>query len=231
MSNLVPPHGGSVLKPLLAPLTERAEDLKHAATLKKVPMTTRETSDLLMFGMGAYTPLLGFMGEADWRSVSEDMKTTDGLFWPIPITLSATQELADEIALGEEVALIDGETKEILGVMEVHEKYAPDKEFECTHVFRTADAAHPGVQKVTEQGPVNLAGHVSVLSEADMHDRYGKLYMHPAESRALFDDLGHCAAHGPRDFRCKHHFALFHWPLKHRFIGRAFGKVHFGEAC
>ena len=190
MSNLVPPHGGSVLKPLLVPQTERADDLKHAATLKKVPMTTRETSDLLMFGMGAYTPLDGFMGEADWRSVSENMKTTNGLFWPIPITLSATQELANEIALGEEVALVDEESGEILGVMEVHEKYSPDKEFECTHVFRTADPAHPGVQKVTEQGPVNLAGHVEVLSEADMHDKYGKLYMHPAESRALFDELG-----------------------------------------
>ena len=67
MSNLVAPHGGGELKPLLVEERAREEELKRAETLKRIPMTSRETSDVLMFAMGAYTPLDGFMGEADWR--------------------------------------------------------------------------------------------------------------------------------------------------------------------
>ncbi len=98
MSKLVPPHGSDVLIPLLAPEAEIAEELKRAATLRKVPMSSRETSDFIMLAMGAYTPLAGFMSKADWHGVCADMKLASGLFWPIPITLSATRELADSIA-------------------------------------------------------------------------------------------------------------------------------------
>jgi sulfate adenylyltransferase len=114
--------GGGTLKPLLAPETERAEELKRAATLKQAPMSSRETSDLVMLAMGAYTPLDGFMGEADWRGVCTDMKMADGLFWPIPITLSAEQDLADSIGIEEEVALVDADSGEIMGILEVTEK-------------------------------------------------------------------------------------------------------------
>ena len=88
MSKLVEPHGGNGLKALLAPRTERAEELERANTLTKVPMTSREVSDVLMLAMGAYTPLDGFMGEADWRGSCIGMKLENGVFWPIPITLS-----------------------------------------------------------------------------------------------------------------------------------------------
>ncbi len=73
MSKLVPPHGPNGLMPLLLPRAERADELARAGTLKRVPMSSREVSDLLMLGMGAYTPLEGFMGETDWRGVSADM--------------------------------------------------------------------------------------------------------------------------------------------------------------
>ena len=145
MSNLVPPHGGGVLKPLLIPEADRAGERKRAAGLTAVPMTSRENSDLVMLAMGAYTPLEGFMGEADWRGVCADMQLANGVFWPIPITLSATTELADGIKIGDEVALVDAETDEIMGILTVGEKYAIDKAFECANVFRTEDAAHPGV--------------------------------------------------------------------------------------
>jgi sulfate adenylyltransferase len=190
MSNLVPPHGGGTLKPLLAPEAERAEELKRAATLKQVPMSSREASDLVMLAMGAYTPLAGFMGAADWRGVCIDMKMTDGLFWPIPITLSAAQDLADSIGIEEEVALVDGESGEIMGVMEVTEKYVIDRDLECEHVYRTTDEKHPGVQKVLEQGPVNLGGRVTALSEGVYPEQYKGLYMRPAETRALFAEKG-----------------------------------------
>ena len=186
MSKLVPPHGGQELKPLIFPEAGRPDEIKRAEKLKKVPMTSRETSDVIMMAMGAYTPLDGFMGESGWRGCCEDMKLPDGLFWPIPVTLSADQELADGIDIGEEVALIDGESGEIMGIMEVQEKYAIDREAECRHVYRTADEAHPGVLKVLTQGAVNLGGRVMALSEGEYPDRYPDLFLRPAQSRALF---------------------------------------------
>ncbi|MEO5335941.1 MAG: sulfate adenylyltransferase [Magnetospirillum sp. WYHS-4] len=193
MSKLVAPHGGGELKPLIYPEVQRAEEIKRAQNLKKVPMTSRETSDVIMFAMGAYTPLDGFMGKADWKGVCADMKMAGGLFWPIPITLSADKALADSIGDGEEVALVDEENGEIMGVMTVTEKYElsdADKKFECEHVFRTADMAHPGVQKVMGQKAVNLGGRVMALSEGEYPTKYKGLYFRPAESRAMFAEKG-----------------------------------------
>jgi sulfate adenylyltransferase len=190
MSKLVAPHGGNTLKPLLLPEAERADERKRAATLKQVSLSTREVSDLFMLAMGAYTPLDGFMGEADWRGACVDMKLTSGLFWPIPITLSCARDLADSIGIGEEVALVDGENGDILGVLTVSEKYGIDRELECSSVFRTTDPAHPGVQKVMEQGEINLAGRVMALSEGHYPETYKGLYHRPAETRALFQERG-----------------------------------------
>jgi sulfate adenylyltransferase len=189
MSTLVNPHGGSQPNPLLLPANERPDVLKRAETLKKVPLSSRELSDLLMLAMGAYTPLTGFMGEADWRGCCVDMSTSDGVFWPIPITLSATQDLADSLSIGEEVALVNDSGK-IFGVMDVQEKYGIDKDLECSNVYRTTDAAHPGVQKVMEQGPVNLAGPVKVIDEDHFPETYAGLYFRPEETRALFTEKG-----------------------------------------
>src|SRR6186997_2501316 len=97
MSKLVPPHGGGPLKPLLVPMQGRAEALQRARTLKKIPLTSREVSDLFMIGMGAYTPLDGFMGHDDWRSSATLMKLANGVFWPLPITLSLDRDIADSL--------------------------------------------------------------------------------------------------------------------------------------
>ena len=189
MSNLVTPHGGGPLQPLLLPEYERQEELKRAANLTQVPMSSRELSDLLMLGMGAYTPLYGFLGASDWKGSCGEMKLADGLFWPIPITLSAEKELADSISEGEDVALCN-HAGDIFGVLNTQEKYSIDKEFECQHVYRTLDEAHPGVQKVMEQGAVNLAGPVKVLDEDHYPETYEGLYFRPAETRALFESHG-----------------------------------------
>ena len=190
MSKLVSPHGGSGLKALLAPRSQRAEQLARARGLTQVPMTSREVSDVLMMAMGAYTPLDGFMGKGNWRRVCLDMKLKNGVFWPIPITLSAEKALADSIHVEEEVALVDGESGEILAIMEVTEKYAPDKTLECEHVYRTNDSAHPGVKKVLEQGEINLAGRVTCLSEGEYPKNYPDLYIRPAQARAMFLENG-----------------------------------------
>lgn len=192
MAKLVQPHGSSSLQPLLLDAAARKEELKRAEKLKKVPMTTRETSDLIMMGIGAFTPLEGFMNKDDWKGCCETytMPSKKGLFWPIPITLSAEESLAGSINAGEEVALFDLETESIMGTMKVTEKYIIDKEYECKQVFRTDDSAHPGVQKVMEQGPVNLAGPVKVLSESYYPEMFTGIYQRPAEARKLFEDRG-----------------------------------------
>ncbi|MDA0306372.1 MAG: sulfate adenylyltransferase [Proteobacteria bacterium] len=190
MSALVAPHGNKDLKPLIYPEIERAAELKRAEGMKKVPMTSRETSDVIMLAMGAYSPLDGFMGEADWRGCCEDMKLASGLFWPIPVTVAADIDVADGISDGEEVALVDEESGEIMGIMVVQEKYAVDKELEAQKVYGTTDSAHPGVQKVLEQRDVNLGGRVMALSEGEYPKKYPDLYVRPAESRAMFLEKG-----------------------------------------
>jgi len=190
MAKLVPPHNSDEVKPLLLPNMERAEQGKRAEKLRKVPLDSRTVSDVFMLAMGAYTPLDGFMGHDDWRGACLDMKLKNGVFWPIPITLSVGKDLGDSIRDEEEVALVDGESGEILAVMEVHEKYAIDKKLEAEHVYRTADPKHPGVAKVLAQGEVNLAGPVSVLSEGEYPAKYPQLYIRPAESRAMFLERG-----------------------------------------
>lgn len=190
MSKLVPPHGSDVLMPLLLPQAERAQALERARTLKTVPMTSRETSDFLMLAIGAYTPLTGFMGHEDWRSTAADMKLTSGVFWPIPITLSCTKDLADSIGIGEAVSLLDEESGEIMGTLDVTSKYTIDKGFESKNVFRTNDPKHPGVAKVMRQSDVNLAGRVTAFSEGRYPVEFEGLYFRPAEMRALFAEKG-----------------------------------------
>ena len=192
MSKLILPHGSSQLTPLLLEGSSCEQEGKRAETLKKVPMTTRETSDLIMMGIGAFTPIEGFMGKDDWKGCCEtySLASRKGLFWPIPITLSAAEDLAKAIAIGEEVALWDVETESIMGTMKVAEKYSIDKEYECKQVFGTTDSAHPGVQKVMEQGPVNLAGPVKVISESYYPEMFKGIYQRPAEARKLFEERG-----------------------------------------
>ena len=190
MSKLVPPHGAETLKPLLLPEAGRAEEAVRAGKLNKVPLSTREVSDLFMLAMGAYTPLDGFMGEEDWRGCCTDMMLSNGVFWPVPITLSCDGDLADGLAIGEDVALVDGDNGDVLGILTLDEKYAIDKPFECSQVFRTVDSGHPGVKKVFEQGAVNLAGAVRALSEGHFPVTYDGLYHRPAGTRALFEDRG-----------------------------------------
>jgi sulfate adenylyltransferase len=190
MAQLVPPHGSDTVKPLLLPETERSEEAKRARKLRKILLDSRAVSDVFMLAMGAYTPLDGFMGHDDWRGSCLDMKLTGGLFWPIPITLPVDKDLAGSIQADEEVALTDAETGDILAVMQVREKYSIDKHIEAQHVYRTVDPKHPGVAKVLQQGDVNLAGPVMVLSEGDYPVKYADLYIRPAQSRAMFLEKG-----------------------------------------
>jgi sulfate adenylyltransferase len=190
VSKLVKPHGGGGLKPRLLAGPELEAERQRAASLPAIPASSREKGDLLMLGIGGFTPLDGFMGHDDWRGICDRYTMASGLFWPIPITLSATREQADRIKIGSEVALTDPDNGETLATMRVTEKYAIDKAHECQSVFRTTDVAHPGVQMVMAQGEVNLAGPVKVLSQGGFPEKYGTMYMTPAQTRAAFDANG-----------------------------------------
>jgi sulfate adenylyltransferase len=187
---LVNPHGGGELLPLLVQGKQLAAERARAATLPKVRVSSREKGDIIMLGIGGFTPLEGFMTHADWQGVCDGMKTANGLFWPIPITLSADRATADSIKTGQDVALVDPDNGEFLATMKVAEKYVIDKAHECATVFKTTDPEHPGVKMVMEQADVNLAGPIKVLSTGGFPEKYGALFMTPAETRALFTSLG-----------------------------------------
>ncbi len=190
MTGLVKPHGSDQLKPLLLQGSERQRELERAVTLPRVKLASREAGDLIMLGIGGFTPLEGFMGRADWQGVCDDMTMANGLFWPIPVTLSVSAEQASSLLLDTDVALVDGETDEVMGTMTITEKYSIDKAHECLQVFRTTDEAHPGVKMVMAQGEINLAGPVRVLSEGEFPIKYAGIYMTPAQTRALFQEKG-----------------------------------------
>jgi len=190
VSKLVNPHGGGKLKPLLLEGAAQTTELARAQTLPKVKISSRENGDLIMLGIGGFTPLDGFMTHADWQGVCDGYKMANGLFWPIPITLSTDKATADKIGTGADVALVNGESGEIMATMKVTEKYTIDKAHECMMVYKTTDLEHPGVKMVMEQGEVNLAGPVKVLSTGSFKEEYGDQFMTPAETRAAFEKMG-----------------------------------------
>jgi sulfate adenylyltransferase len=187
---LVRPHGGGNLEPLLLKGKALADELLRASSMPRIKVSSREKGDLVMMGIGGFTPLEGFMSFPDWQGVCAGMKMANGLFWPIPITLSTDFLTANDIETGREIALIDPEDDSILATMRVTEKYTIDKAHECATVFNTVDIEHPGVKMVMAQGDVNLAGPVKVLSLGGFDQKYGDLFMTPRQTRDLFEEMG-----------------------------------------
>lgn len=190
MSKLVNPHGGGELKPLLLEGEALEAEKARAQSLPQIRISSREAGDLIMMGIGGFTPLEGFMTHADWQGVCDGMKMVNGLFWPIPITLSTDLDTSNSIKEGQDVALYDAERDEILATMKVTEKYTIDKAHECMMVYKTTDEDHPGVKMVKAQGEINLAGPVKVLSLGGFPEKYGDQFMTPAETRAEFQKRG-----------------------------------------
>ena len=204
MAKLIEPHGGKGLTCCLLEGAELEQEKKKAAGLKKITISPREEGDIIMMGIGGFSPLTGFMTKADWKGVCDDFLTADGTFWPIPVTLSTDKSDADQIADGEEIALVtaDGEIMATMKVTEKFELSAEDKKFECEKIFmgegtptaeefwKIAKDDHPGVQMVMSQKDVNLAGPIKVLSEGEYPAKYPGVYMRPAESRRIFEEKG-----------------------------------------
>jgi len=188
LGKIVPPHGGKLL-PLIVRGCEREESVKEAETMPKVRLGSRELSDLIMLGMGAFSPLEGFIGRKDYETVIADMHLKNGLLWPIPITLSVSKEEANKIKEGQSIALLNKETNEAMGSMLVEGMYTYSKQKEAVQVFGTDDEQHPGVKSIYEQGEVYLGGPVKVFSEGDYPKRFSE-FARPKETRAIFVERG-----------------------------------------
>ena len=183
----IAPHGGQLINRIATP-AERAEFLAQADTLPRVSLDERATSDLVMIAIGGFSPLKGFMEQADYEKVVEEMYLTNGLPWSIPITLSVSEEVAAPLKEGNWVRL-DDQNGKFIGILELTQKYHYVKAHEAVNVYLTDDQKHPGVKVVYDQGPVNLAGPIWLL-EREPHPLFPAYQIDPAESRKRFEELG-----------------------------------------
>jgi sulfate adenylyltransferase len=181
------PHGGALIDRTLTG-QQREQALERAASLPQLALNPVALSDLELIGNGAFSPLTGFMGEADYRGVVDEMHLANGAVWSIPITLAVGRETADGLSMGSEVALAD-DSGRIVGILELAEKYTYDREVEAERVFRTTDEAHPAVARIYAAGEVYLAGDVWVLN-GPADPPFAAYRRTPAETRALFAEKG-----------------------------------------
>jgi sulfate adenylyltransferase len=182
----IAPHGGALVDLLLPPdLAARAEE--EAEHLPKVGIGRRELSDLEMMAVGALSPLTGFMGEKDYRSVLEQMHLANGLPWTIPVTLSMDEEEAKRIGGASRIALISG--GHAMALVDVESIYQRDGALEAESVFRTTDTSHPGVKALHAAGRYLVAGPVNVM-RLPQHQTFQQYRLTPAETRDAFATRG-----------------------------------------
>ncbi len=183
----IAPHGGTLVNRLV---TSEQADLfsDKAPTLPRVSLDERAFSDLVMIAIGGFSPLQGFMEQADYDTVVTDMRLANGLPWSIPITLSVSEAVAQPLREGRWVRL-DDPSGRFVGVLELTQKYTYEKRREAIQVYRTDEEKHPGVKVVYDQGSVNLAGPIWLL-QRDPHPQFPNYQIDPAASRALFRQRG-----------------------------------------
>lgn len=183
----IPAHGGHLINRIATP-AEKNEFLEKAAHLPAVQLDDRAVSDLVMIAIGGFSPLNGFMEQADYELVVTDMHLKNGLPWSIPITLSVDESVAEPLKEGEWVRLNDRDGR-FIGVLELTQKYRYNKAHEAINVYRTDEEKHPGVAVVYQQGSINLAGPVWLL-ERDPHPLFPTYQVDPIQSRTAFQERG-----------------------------------------
>ncbi|MDP6086725.1 MAG: sulfate adenylyltransferase [Nitrospinota bacterium] len=180
----IKPHGG-ILVDLTVPEAEAPELEKRADGLARILLSPMERADLELLATGAYSPLRGFMGKADYETVVETGHLVSGLPWTLPVVLGADAAAAGRVSDGDEVALFDEAAGAVAGVMTVRERFRADIEKEAKEVFRTADDGHPGVQAIRARGEVLLGGPVKLLRRSESPE-WSRRYLEPKETRLLF---------------------------------------------
>jgi len=182
----ITPHGNGELVDLRVGAGERRALAESARALRALELDARERTDLELLAVGGFTPLRGFMGEKECRSVVREMHLPGGVPWTIPVTLSADRAFADSLRAGESIALTSGGTP--LAVLEVQDKYVVDRGEEGRAVYRTDDAAHPGVAAMQSAREVRLGGPVRVLELP--RGEFSEHRLEPAQTRAEFAKRG-----------------------------------------
>lgn len=189
--DIIRPHGGALVDRVMRGEVREAVQ-ERAERMTRIPLDPMGLSDLELIATGALSPLTGFMRQADYERCVEEMRLTSGVVWPVPVTLAVEQELADQIKLGQEIALCEGDRA--LAVMEVAEKYPYTrevKEREAREVYRTTEEAHPGVARLYGRGDVLLGGDVWLVDwPAAVKTEFPELRHTPAEARRMFARRG-----------------------------------------
>jgi sulfate adenylyltransferase len=193
MTRLVEPHGGSLKVGYLAP--DAAADLAaQAGQFPEWSLTHRQLCDVELLLNGGFSPLEGFLTQADYESVRDNMRLADGTLWPMPITLDVTEEFAAQVEGASAdnpvtVALRDAEHV-LIGVIDVTDVYRPDKSLEAKQVFGADDSAHPAVHYLhNKAGAVYLGGRVRGI-EAPTHYDFKHLRNSPTQLREFFEKVG-----------------------------------------
>lgn len=185
-NDTIRPHGGTLVNRIVEG-TEREQLIENAKSLHSIILNQWSLSDLELIGIGGFSPLTGFMNQADYESVVEHVHLKNGHVWSVPITLPVSQTEANNLEIGEQVALY-GEDGTLYGVLDLEEKYTYDKEKEAQHVYGTTDNAHPGVKKVYEKGEYYLAGPIQLINRPQ-HDAFVDYHLDLLETRQLFNEL------------------------------------------
>ena len=184
----VPPHGGQLVNRMLRGEMRQAVR-ERAQKLFKLELNAMNLSDLELIAGGAMSPLTGFMGQADYERVVREMCLSNGLVWPIPVTLAVDTDTAASLQINQEIALC--ENGNALAVMEVSEKYSYDKEREAELVYKTTEDKHPGVARLYGQGDVLLGGEIWVVELPEAAEiEFPELRHTPAQARRMFARRG-----------------------------------------
>ncbi len=182
----VPPHGG-VLAARLASSAQLESLWREASQLPRVPLDRWALADLELFAGGALSPLEGFMSQADYEGVVEELRLVNGIVWPLPVTLAVPDEHPQSLRGAERAALeSDGQVRAIIEICQIWRR---DTEREAQNVYGTTDLRHPGVKRLHEQGDWLVGGRVTVLSlPADLP--FASYRLTPAETRRIFAERG-----------------------------------------
>jgi len=169
---------------------DSAQKLKHeAAALISLDLSARQICDLELLMNGGFNPLKGFLSQADYDNVVENMRLADGTLWPMPITLDVSEKFAATVEPGQDIALRDAEGV-ILAILSISDKWVPNKAREAEMVFGADDIAHPAVNYLHHKaGPVYLGGAITGLQQPIHYDFRARRDT-PNELRAYFRKLG-----------------------------------------
>ena len=183
----IPAHGGRLINRELSGV-ERETLLERVPEMARIDLRAREVSDLEMIANGAFSPLEGFMCEDDYVSVRGNKHLASGLPWTIPVTLSASDDLAGGLKEGSDVALYAADDH-LLGVLHLRQKFRYDKQREAERVYLTTDTAHPGVRALYDQGDYLLGGPISLLNRP-RNTNFPSYRLDPVETREAFKKRG-----------------------------------------